>query len=48
MPFYKHYNLKDKDLPHKEVWINDNGVVKKVKFNSLEKGNNDSRIIWDN
>ena len=25
--FYKNYNLKDKDLPHKEVLINDNGVI---------------------
>jgi len=48
IPFYKHYNLKDKDLPHKEVLINDNGVIKKVKLCSLENGKDDSRIIWEN
>ena len=47
IPFYKHYNLKDKDLPHKEVLINDNGVIKKVKLCSLENGKDDSRIIWE-
>jgi len=48
IPFYKHYNLKDKDLPHNEVLINDNGVIKKVKLCSLEKGKDDSRIILEN
>ena len=46
--FYKHYNLKDKDLPHQEVWINDSGLIKKVKICSLENGKNDSRIVWKN
>lgn len=46
--FHNNYNLEDKDLPHEEVLINDNGVIKRVKLCSLEKGKNDSRIIWEN
>lgn len=48
VPFYSHYNLKDKELPHKEVEINDKGIIKRVKLCSLEDGKNDSRIIWEN
>lgn len=47
IPFYRHYNLIDKELPHENVLINDNGVIKKVKASSLEEGKNDSRIIWE-
>ena len=47
VPFYSHYNLKDEDLPHDEVEINDKGKIKRVKLSSLENGKNDSRIIWE-
>lgn len=46
--FYKNYNLRDSDLPHISVAINDNGTVKRVKLDSLELGKNDKRIIWLN
>lgn len=46
--FYRNYNLKDKDLPHEEVFINDNGIIKRVKLCSLKNGKRDSRIIWKN
>ena len=36
-PFYNHYNLKDKQLPHEEVVINDKGIIKRVRVCSLEK-----------
>lgn len=46
--FYRHYNLKDRDLPHINVLIDDYGVIRKVKLDSLEFGKEDRRIIWLN
>ena len=45
-PFYKNYNLKDKDLPHTIVWIQEGNIGKKVRLDSLELGKEDSRILW--
>ncbi len=44
--FYKNYTLKDKDLPHTHVLINDNGIVKRVGLDALALGKEDERIIW--
>ena len=44
--FYENYNLKDKDLPHINVTVNDSGNIKKVRLDSLELGKEDKRIIW--
>lgn len=46
--FYKNYNLKDKDLPHTYVLIDDNGVFRKVSLASLDLGKADERIRWLN
>ena len=46
--YYKHYNLKDKLLPHENVVIEDNGLIRRVKLSSLEKNKDDPRIIWEN
>ena len=45
-PFYKNYNLKDKDLPHTMVWIQEGNIGKKVRLDSLELGKEDPRILW--
>ena len=45
-PFYKNYNLKDKDLPHTMVWIQESNISKKVRLDSLELGKEDPRILW--
>ena len=45
--FYSNYNLKDKDLPHEFVLLND-VTIRKVKLSELESGKDDSRIIWLN
>lgn len=46
--FYNNYNLRDKDLPHTSVLIIDNGIGKRVKFDSLALGKEDKRIVWLN
>lgn len=46
--FYRNYNLRDKDLPHISVPLDNNGVVKRVRLDSLELGKKDKRIIWLN
>ena len=46
--FYKNYNLRDSDMPHISVTIDDDGIVKRVNLDSLELGKNDKRIIWLN
>ena len=47
MAFYRNYNLKDKDLPHEYVFLND-GILRKVKLAELELGKDDNRISWLN
>ncbi len=44
--FYRNYNLKDKDLPHIYVWINDGYYAEKIRLDSLELGKEDPRIFW--
>jgi len=44
--FYKNYNLKDKDLPHIEVFIREGNIIKVVQLDSLELGKEDPRIMW--
>ncbi len=43
--FYKNYNLRDKDLPHIDVVVWENGIGKKVKSDSFELGKEDKRIF---
>jgi hypothetical protein len=46
--FYRNYNLKDKDLPHIMVSIEDPRYYcgKEVRLDSLELGKEDPRILW--
>ena len=46
--FYRNYNLKDKDLPHIMVSIQDPRYYcgKEVRLDSLELGKEDPRILW--
>ena len=44
--YYRNYNLKDKELPHEEVLLDENGEVNIVKLSELPKGKEDERIVW--
>lgn len=44
----KYYNLKDRDLPHKDVLyrIDNNGHFVRKKLNEIDNGKENENIIW--